>query len=520
MKLEYLAIDGYKSLKNLEIHFQKQSSTTAIDFLIGRNGSGKSSVLEAVGLIFTRIMQNETPGFEFDLKYRISDGTQIHVCPQPEPRKREGYRQKLFVRIRKDGQENIADRIPNEYLPDRIVSYCSGANSSMEEILVQSPREALICDLYDQMKLGGEADAEQIREIRNDYEGLDNHPRVLSLDAATAKIVLPVLFAILPFEKQGLSRELKKYGRLRRMLTRRLNVDLVPVAFSFCVRDDLLEQMAEIPQIGILRELLSGNGQKKAACADDISSGIQAERMAEDGSPAAATKAVFLYWTVQNEKDGWYHPGLQEFFAGNPFTFISVLLTAYRMRVISEIHFTYRDGKKPGLFEMDALSDGELMWLARMGLVLLAQNYCGENTLFLYDEPDVHFNDDWNRSFIKLLYQLGEKKHHQFLVATHSTLILTDAFYEQLHLFTHDARKGAAAVSEIEISTFAAQRDEISRQIFKTETIGAYAESEVQRMMGKKNPRKLIADIEKLGPGYRRFRMYEQLYELLDEKLE
>ena len=202
--------------------------------------------------------------------------------------------------------------------------------------------------------------------------------------------------------------------------------------------------------------------------------------MAEDGSPAAATKAVFLYRTVQNEKDGWYHPGLQEFFAGNPFTFISV----------------------------------------RMGLVLLAQNYCGENTLFLYDEPDVHFNDDWNRSFIKLLYQLGEKKHHQFLVATHSTLILTDAFYEQLHLFTHDARKGAAAVSEIEISTFAAQRDEISRQIFKTETIGAYAESEVQRMMGKKNPRKLIADIEKLGPGYRRFRMYEQLYELLDEKLE
>lgn len=198
MKLEYLAIDGYKSLKHLEIHFQKQSSATAIDFLIGRNGSGKSSVLEAVGLIFTRIMHNETPGFGFELKYRMSDGAQIQVCPQPEKRKQEGYRQRLFVRIRKDGQEKIADRIPGEYLPDRIVSYCSGANASMEEILVQSPREALISDLYDQMKLGEEADAEQIRVIQNDYKGFDNHPRVLSLDAVTAKIVLPVLFAVLP----------------------------------------------------------------------------------------------------------------------------------------------------------------------------------------------------------------------------------------------------------------------------------------------------------------------------------
>lgn len=520
MKLEYLAIDGYKSLKHLEIHFQKQSSATAIDFLIGRNGSGKSSVLEAVGLIFTRIMHNETPGFGFELKYRMSDGAQIQVCPQPEKRKQEGYRQRLFVRIRKDGQEKIADRIPGEYLPDRIVSYCSGANASMEEILVQSPREALISDLYDQMKLGEEADAEQIRAIQNDYKGFDNHPRVLSLDAVTAKIVLPVLFAVLPFEKQDLRRELKKYSRLRRMLTKRLNVDLIPVAFSFCVRDDFLEQTAELPQIGVLRELLTASGSKRESYADDISNVIQADRMTEDGSPAAATRAVFLYRTAEEEKNGWYHPGLQEFFAGNPFTLLSVLLTAYRMGVISEIHFTYRDGKKPGLFEMDALSDGERMWLARMGLVLLAQKYCGENTLFLYDEPDVHFNDDWNRSFIQLLYQLGEKRQHQFLVATHSTLILTDAFYEQLHLFTHDSKRGTAVVSEIEISTFAAQRDEISRQVFKTETIGAYAENAVQRMMGKKNPQKLITDIEKLGPGYRRFRMYEQLYGLLDEKLE
>lgn len=101
MKLDYLAIDGYKGLKKLEINFQKQSSATAIDFLIGKNGSGKSSVLEAIGLIFTRIMQNETPGFAFELKYSMSDGTQIQVRPQTEAGKRGENSSKLAVILQK-----------------------------------------------------------------------------------------------------------------------------------------------------------------------------------------------------------------------------------------------------------------------------------------------------------------------------------------------------------------------------------------------------------------------------------
>ena len=141
------------------------------------------------------------------------------------------------------------------------------------------------------------------------------------------------------------------------------------------------------------------------------------------------------------------------------------------------------------------------------------------NTLFLFDEPDVHFNDEWNRDFIGLLYQLSKDTHHEFIIATHSTLILTDALYEQLHLFDNTSA-GRTKVSNIEISTFAAQRDEISRQIFKTEAIGVHAEKTVQKMMRETKTEKIIANIEKLGPGYQRFRMYEQLYELLDKEKE
>lgn len=47
MKLEYLYIDGYKGLKRLKLQFKEQTGVVPVDFLIGCNGSGKSSVLEA-----------------------------------------------------------------------------------------------------------------------------------------------------------------------------------------------------------------------------------------------------------------------------------------------------------------------------------------------------------------------------------------------------------------------------------------------------------------------------------------
>ena len=93
-----------------------------VDFLIGCNGSGKSSVLEAVGLIFTRIMQNELPGFIFELKYRMPDGTGIYVKPQKKGFcDASGRRRKLYVELEKNGKNYLfhgADEELAAYLED------------------------------------------------------------------------------------------------------------------------------------------------------------------------------------------------------------------------------------------------------------------------------------------------------------------------------------------------------------------------------------------------------------------
>ena len=521
MKLEYIYLDGYKGLKDLSIRFREQSSPSAIDFLIGRNGSGKSSVLEAIGLIFTRIMQNELPGFPFEIRYRMPDGAKISVKPQEQTIYDDrGRRKKLFIEVEQNGEKSRYDTIPNKYLPDRIITYCSGANSSMEEILVSSPRDSLVSDLYDLSVLKAEEqDLELKNEILDFYRRLDVNPRVLYLDAVTSKFVLPVLCAVLPLDVENADgkEESLNYFRLRNMLTERLNMNMLPVAFSFRVNNDILEKADKLPQINMLRQLIENDtSEKSEPYSDKVVTKFLSENAGEDGSIPTESTVLFLYEQLKaSDEKSYYHRRLQEFFDGNPFMLLSVLLTAYRLGIISNIHFSYKNAGESGVYDTEAFSDGELMWLARAGLVLMAQRYCGKNTLFLYDEPDVHFNDDWNKDFIKMIYELSRGAQHEFLIATHSTLILTDAMYEQVNLF--DNRSGKKTeVKNINISTFAAQRDEISDQIFDTEAIGSYASDSVESMMQETDPEKMKENIEKLGPGYERFRMYEQLYALMD----
>ena len=539
MKLEYLYIDGYKGLKRLKLQFKEQTGVVPVDFLIGCNGSGKSSVLEAVGLIFTRIMQNELPGFIFELKYRMPDGTGIYVKPQKKGFcDASGRRRKLYVELEKNGKTQQLYSIPDEYLPDRIISYCSGANSSMEDILIRSPRASLASDLYDlslamdvengegpvsgKEEHPGEssvARGEAAEEILSFYERLDVNPRVLFLDAVTSKFILPALFAVMPFDMDHISEKALRYATLRKKLLKRLNIRLIPAAFSLRIDDTRLEEAADRPQMSILRRLLSQDVKGKAL-SNCVIHRTSTDRLEEDGSLAGETAAVFLFesWEAEGEKV-FYHPMLQRYFDGSPFALISTLLTAWREGVIREIHFSYRNGDERGLYEMEDLSDGELMWLARIGLILMAQNHCGENTLFLYDEPDVHFNDDWSRDFVRFVYamcSMDGTSGNEFLVATHSDLILTDAMRSQIHLFENPTGS-RTEVKELEISTFAAGRDSISKQVFKASSIGGFASDTIKELMAETDPEQLAQAISKIGPGYQRFRLQEQLYALLEK---
>lgn len=69
MKIEYLSIDKYKNLSSFRIDFEKNLNLIA---LAGKNGSGKSNILEVIAHIFSFIMTDAKElGFTFELHYKI-----------------------------------------------------------------------------------------------------------------------------------------------------------------------------------------------------------------------------------------------------------------------------------------------------------------------------------------------------------------------------------------------------------------------------------------------------------------
>ena len=70
MKINSLEINGYKNLNDIQLAFEEHSAVNAI---IGNNGSGKSNILEAIVKIFSSVISNEELEFVFDIRYSIDN---------------------------------------------------------------------------------------------------------------------------------------------------------------------------------------------------------------------------------------------------------------------------------------------------------------------------------------------------------------------------------------------------------------------------------------------------------------
>ena len=136
MQLEKATIRNYKCLRDVTVDFSRPEDEEAgfsEHLLVGVNGSGKSCFLEALGLIFTRIMQGEVPGFPFSVQYRIGkDQNRVRIEPSPWKANAPG---RLYLTVN-DGRRRIVEEIPEEYLPRRIVACSSGANHQMDSVLL------------------------------------------------------------------------------------------------------------------------------------------------------------------------------------------------------------------------------------------------------------------------------------------------------------------------------------------------------------------------------------------------
>jgi energy-coupling factor transporter ATP-binding protein EcfA2 len=120
MRLKSISINQYKNLKDFKLSFDGDSF---IDVFVGKNGSGKSNLFEALVEIFRHVYEYDKekgdPGFSYTIKYEIS-GTEIEIGWEPGKLTINGSSRKTIGQL---------------LMPDNVLIYYSGHNDTVETLM-------------------------------------------------------------------------------------------------------------------------------------------------------------------------------------------------------------------------------------------------------------------------------------------------------------------------------------------------------------------------------------------------
>ena len=159
----------------------------------------------------------------------------------------------------------------------------------------------------------------------------------------------------------------------------------------------------------------------------------------------------------------------------------------------------------------EQLSDGEQMFLGRMGLLSLLRGQDG--SLLLFDEPETHFNDVWKREIVEMVDMgLLNNTAVNVIISTHTSIALTDAFAAEVTLLAD------GKATDVALPLFGADPGRLFLRVFGAkDMIGVRAAkllraklSQVTWTDEEKEALRLL--IDETGSGWQR----AQLMEILD----
>jgi ABC-type multidrug transport system ATPase subunit len=146
VKIDFLKIvDGFKNIKGLDVDFDESQLLTV---LVGRNGSGKSNVIEALVRIFRALDLGELAPFSYHLRYSLGADNNIWVDVEASPTfgKTALTQHQIKVAEKSEGSENsewrsvsfnqvVRDSSGNaKYLPKHLFAYYSGPSDRLEDL--------------------------------------------------------------------------------------------------------------------------------------------------------------------------------------------------------------------------------------------------------------------------------------------------------------------------------------------------------------------------------------------------
>lgn len=488
MRIRRLYIDGYRVLRELELDFESVGeagpealrSSYGMSFLVGRNGSGKSTLLRLIADIVLKVESGASIEYAFDFEYELAREGGSEIVRLVNFDLVDGEAPRVGpTRAEVDGAEvPVARRL----LPSRVIAFTTGAEADWQgggAITADSPLDEL------------DAAEAWRREVpaRHASEG---HQAPFYLDSNVFRLV----------PKRALP-----------LVT--ICGALADVHFG---EDSRLGEVFD--EVGIRR--VAGFSLRLTASEETLS---QAEQRLTDELARAASRVVrsgHELLLVYDLTDDASEPARRVVeVAGTPLALFETLhelaeQSATRPAVLNEVSVFVEpkaDGEtRRDLHLLEWLSDGERSFLGRICLFLLAAD---DGSLILLDEPEVHFNDYWKRQIGQVLDRVLSGKRSHVLIATHSSIALTDVPRDSVFVLTR-SNGYTRAVTVPPIQTLAADPSDIIVHVFGApHSAGEHAVRQVEsalREPSNAQQRERLQELaDALAPGYWRYRIMQLL---------
>ena len=369
MRLKKLYIKDYKILKDFTLEFPDKKEEY-ITVLIGENGAGKSTVLEAIAEIFSCHILKKKSKFGFKLSYdiQVKGMTQtitlyaldkdhhIIMANKPPTSINDTVKYDLMIKYDRFVEYNL--------LPDGIVIYYSGLSELMKSIV--KPH-------------------------------LDKYRKELQSQKKSS-ITPNLFFYYEPFHFNMLLLSLLsiEHGDIPKLLQKKFGIK-------------------GLSDFSIKRKIHKKKG-------DDVIN-LFSSRLLADATNIdiiSKTNEVYIYKNPSSIKNlrGFYNE--KEFFNMMNMSYHKGLIESIEVSVIRRIN------ENDVIINSKGFSEGEQQAIIIMGLNELVLN---RNSIALFDEPDVYLHPKWQKLFIKELQdyiKIDSNINNNYLITSHSPQLLSN----------------------------------------------------------------------------------------------
>lgn len=398
MRLLSLWIENWKNLRDIHVDFDSSQPSTVV---VGRNGTGKSNLIEALVIIFRDLDLGHQTTFGYRIEYLIRGSTVVVDCIPSRKTPRT---------IRVDGRRVSVgvlrgDTSGTRFLPDFVFGYYSGPSNRLEKhfrthqaIFNRALREGEERPLRRYFYARPEHSQFVLlafflaRGEESAVELLDKYLRIEAFESALFVAATPPWKTRAP----GNSRFWNARGAVAALL------------------DELFSLATAPMRLGVTTTV---------------------------GGSRKTSEHVYLYLENLRKLEA-----LVTRYDGNASRLFAAFESILAADLLHELRVRVKARGVDGSVTFRELSEGEQQLLMVLGLLRFTRS---DESLFLLDEPDTHLNPVWSLRYIDMLkdHAGDDFSTSQIFMASHDPLVIASLLASQVCLLERDAETGVVTAS-------------------------------------------------------------------------